>query len=226
MLLALIFSVSLLARLWKLVLIPPVVNGDESGGLIHTLTIAMGKSDSLFQLTRDGSVSYVTYLEKSLMLRLVGRDGVLIAVRTTTALFSVGALVPFYLLASKRMSWTIPLSSTLLFSFSSWYVNFSRLSWIAMDSVFYAMWLFYFVERMTVSRGWLSGAGAGLSGALILYGYNGGKVFLVGAAAQPLYWVTHPPEKVGVREKAVRVLVVGVLAAGAYLPQIAVILEN
>jgi len=218
--LSLILGVSLLVRFWKVDAIPAVVNGDESGGIIHTLEIILGRYDSLFALTHDGQISYVTYLEKSVMLRLLGLGNTLVATRGATALLSVGALIPFYLLARERMPEFLALSLTLLLSSSYWYLNFSRLPWIATDALFYGLWLFYFLEKMTTNGSWLWTLGAALSGSLVLYQYNGGKVFLVAAAAQLLYWQFERSGEFDFQEKLLHMLVFGVVAILIYLPQI------
>jgi len=224
--LSLILSVGLLVRFWRIDAVPAVVNGDESGSVIHTLEIVLGKYDSLFELTHDGQISYVTYFEKSVMVRLLGLSNILLASRGATALLSLGALIPFYLLARERMARFIALSLTLLLSFSYWYLNFSRLPWIATDALFYGLWLFYFLEKMTTSGRWLYTLGAALSGSLVLYQYNGGKVFLVAAAAQLLYWLFQRSEKFLFSEKLLHILVFGVVTILIYLPQIVVISQN
>jgi hypothetical protein len=194
--------------------------------MIHTLEIVLGEYGSLFELTHDGQVSYVTYLEKSVMLRLLGLNNTLVATRGVTALLSLGALIPFYLLARKRMGRFITLCLTLLLSFSYWYLNFSRLPWIATDALFYGLWLFHFLERMTAGGPWLYTLGAALSGSLVFYQYNGGKVFLVAAAAQLLYWLFKGSREFDFQEKLLHILVLGVVTILISLPQIVAISRN
>ena len=224
--LCLILSVGLVVRFWNIDAIPSVVNGDESGGIIHTLELVLGKHGSPFRLTHDGQISYVTYLEKAAMLRLLGLDNTLLATRGTTALLSLAALIPFYLLARKRMPRLVALSVTLLLSFGPWYLNFSRLPWIATDALFYGLWLFYFLEMMTTGGGWLPTLGAALSAGLVLYQYNGGKVFMIAAAAQLLYWLFKRSEAFHFREKLLQILIFGVVTSLIARPQIVVISRN
>lgn len=177
--LILFFVFALLIRVWNIESIPSVINGDEMGSIVHPYQIITGKL-SLFQLTHDYSVPALIYYPKAFLIILLGINKGLLAARLTTAMFSLLVLFIFYVIVRKEFGFIPSLFSTVLFSSSYWFLNFSRLSWTAVDSVFFGL-LFYFFLILSFNKGkWLFFVFSGVSASLVFMNYMGGRIYLLG----------------------------------------------
>lgn len=176
--LVLFFVFALLIRIWNIGNIPSVINGDESGSIVHPYQIIIGKL-SLFQLTHDYSVPALVYYPKAFLTILLGVDNGLIAARLTTVIYSLLALGVFYLMVRKEFEFIPSLFSTILFASSYWFLNFSRLSWIAVDSVFFGLLFYYFLILSFEKDKWLFFVLAGVAASLVFMNYMGGRIYLL-----------------------------------------------
>jgi hypothetical protein len=221
-----IILLALVMRVWRLETIPPVINGDEAGSIIHPLQILMGKSGSIFNLTHDYSVSYIVFLPKAFFMFLLGEAKALFAARLTTALFSVAALIPFYfLLRRQKLNIAICLMTTLAFACSYWYLNFSRLSWINVDSIFFGLCLLLFIERAVEKGKLIDFVTSGVFAGLVLYNYMGGRIYFLASLIILFLWLIINVEK-NISEKFRRISVYFLVAALIFFPQIPVIISN
>lgn len=177
-----VLILSLLFRLYNLDSLPAVVNGDESGSLIHPIQILFAPRLNLFSLTHDYSVSYIIYLPKALALSIFGQSHALFAARLVTVFFSLGTLMGFYLLIRRHVSPLCAFLATLLLSTNIIFLSFSRVSWINMDSAFFSIWLFYFLDNY-LDRYLVPLI---ICGAALLFEYMGGRAFLL---SLPIFFV-------------------------------------
>jgi 4-amino-4-deoxy-L-arabinose transferase-like glycosyltransferase len=215
-----------LIRVWKLAVLPSVVNGDESGSIIHPLQILLGKVPSLFNLTHDGSVSYLVYYPKALSISLLGLGNSLFAVRLVTVLMSVAALIPFYLLIRSRTNSTLSLVITVAFASNYWYLNFSRLSWINVDSVFWSLLSLWIMEKI-IKRGRLRDfLMGGVLSALVFYNYMGGRIYFFAAGITLLFWLLSGRQRAVFLKRIKKISLYFIVCTLVFLPQLLVIAKN
>jgi 4-amino-4-deoxy-L-arabinose transferase-like glycosyltransferase len=179
--LALVFLVAAGIRLWRLDRIPPVVNGDETGSIIHPWEILLGHL-RLFDLTHDLSVPALVFYLKALTISALGTQHSLLAVRFTTAAFSLLALALFYIILRRQVSALAAVTATLLFGTSYWYLNFSRLAWIAVDNVFFGLAFYLALTKTLEVRQARYAALTGVLAGLVAMNYMGGRIYLLAGA--------------------------------------------
>jgi hypothetical protein len=164
-------------RFWRLGEIPSTINGDEIGSIVHPWQFILGQIQG-FTLTHDLSVPALVYIPKVLMQNILGMENALIAARVATGIFSLLGLLMFYHVLRKDVSLFAALMAVLLFSFSYWHMHFSRISWIAVDSLFWGLLLYALLRHAIENR--LPGYGllAGVVAAIVAMNYMGGWIFL------------------------------------------------
>ena len=142
------------------------------------MEIVLKTNKSLFSLTHDGSVSYVAYLSKTPPIYLLRLDP-LMSARIETILASVLLLPAFYALLRRDMSGTAALVATAALTTSYWFMNFSRVVWIIMDSTLIGLLLIWAtlhaVKTQTPKDFIISGAFLALS----LYNHMSGRIFIL-----------------------------------------------
>lgn len=165
-------------RFWQLGEIPATINGDESGSLVHSWQIMLGQITP-FTLTHDFSVPALIFIPKVLMINILGFENSLVAVRLTTSLFSIFGLIVFYLILRKDTSFYSAILATLLFSSSYWFLNFSRISWIAVDSVFFGLLFYYLLDKALIERHPVYALLAGVTASFVWMNFLGGWIYLL-----------------------------------------------
>jgi hypothetical protein len=164
-------------RFWRLGEIPSTINGDEIGSIVHPWQFILGQIQG-FSLTHDLSVPALVYLPKVLLQNILGMENALIAARVSTAIFSLFGLLMFYIILRKDVSPFVALMAISLFASSYWYLHFSRISWIAVDSVFWGL-LFYALLHHALSKRHAGyGLLAGVAAAIVAMNYMGGWIYL------------------------------------------------
>lgn len=164
-------------RFWRLGEIPSTINGDEIGSIVHPWQFILGQIKG-FTLTHDLSVPALVYFPKVLMQNILGMENALIAARVATGIFSLLGLFLFYLVLRRDTSYFAAVMAVLLFAFSYWHLHFSRISWIAVDSLFWGL-LFYALLRHAIEKRHAGyGLLAGGAAAIVAMNYMGGWIFL------------------------------------------------
>ena len=223
--LACILLAAFFIRVWRLGEFPSVINGDETGSILHPLQILLGRAGSPFALIHDGSVSNLIFYPEAFFIHLLGREKSLLAVRLTTALISTAALIPFYFLLQPRVSLFSLVLAMSAFASSYWYLNFSRLSWIAVDSIFFGLAFLVFLEKMIIKSGWRDFIFGGILGALILYNYMGGRIYFL-ASLPFLIWWLFAEKRLKLSDKVKKVSLHLLIVVLLFSPQLRVIIEN
>lgn len=166
-------------RVYKLSEIPSVINGDETGSILHPLEIMFQKNGNFFNLTHDGSVSYTIYLFKYLSIKLFGIERSMLAVRLITATLATASLIPFYLIIKSYVNKNIALLMAFAFSSNYWFLNFSRLSWINIDCLFPGLLLLLCTKKVLEKRSIKYYVLLGILSAIVLYNYMGGRIYAI-----------------------------------------------
>lgn len=220
LILGIIFLLAAGLRLWQLGEIPATINGDETGSLVHSWQLVLGQIPP-FTLTHDYSVPALIFIPKALMINILGVNNSLIAVRLSTSLFSILGLFMFYLILRKDASFYSAILATLLFSSSYWYLNFSRISWIAVDSVFFGLLFYYLLDTALIKQRSVYAILAGVAATFVWMNFSGGWIYLLAGMLVIL------PKLIKLRKKiAQTVVIVGVTFAITSSPMIKTVSTN
>lgn len=199
-----VFGFLLFVRLYRLGSIPSVLNGDETANILHPIQMLCGKLN-LLDLTHDGSVPAFIFLPKMMFILSLGLEQhSLLAVRSVTVIYSILSLFIFYLIVKKEINRTIAFLVTFLFGTSYWFMNFSRLSWIAMDNVFWSLLLYWLVSRFVKGKSSnLFAVLAGLTATMVAINYMGGRIALL---AIIIYLLSQQKQVIGNRQRKTAIL--------------------
>lgn len=189
-----VFSVAL--RFWRLDSIPVNLTGDETVYLVDIYqTIFSNKNHSLFSLIGDGAQPIINLYPMILSVAILGLNKSFLAIRLSTAIISVIAIIPFYFLIRRRTSGIIAITFTLLFSTSYWYLNFSRSSWINVNIILFGLTMTLLLEKGIEKKKAIWFIAAGVFSALCLYGYFSGKVYVLAALVYLATLIIKSPKK-------------------------------
>lgn len=122
----------------------------------------------------------------SVFLRIFGVS--IFAARLPSAIISVLALIPFYLLLRRQFSIVSSLLTVFLLATNLWYLNFSRSTWENVHICFYMLMAMLFLllaldglrkKSVSISRVWLYFGISGFFCTLGLYGYFAGRAIIL-----------------------------------------------
>lgn len=179
-----ILSLSLLPRLWKLEQYPPYVV-DEPANLRDIDKIFNLGSYNILDFHWDFSKSQLVYLPALSLIGLLGRHESFLALRLTSSLLSLLALIPFFFIVKSLTNRAISFATTLLLSFSYYYLQFSRVGWNDIIGVTcLGLYLIWFLEIAGRKKSVFWSALGGIVAAIIFYSYRGGAIIL---AVSPFY---------------------------------------
>lgn len=123
--LAAILLAALAVRLYAITRIPSVVIHDECDNLVNVYQILNGRGPGFFGFDWKPQPAASVYV-----LSLAMRMGMSVfTLRLPAVLYSVGALIPFFLLARRVLAPPVALLATLLLATDIWYLHFSRSGW-------------------------------------------------------------------------------------------------
>jgi hypothetical protein len=218
--LAAIMAAGLAVRLYAIERIPEVVFHDECDNLVNVYQILNGKGPGLFGFDWKPQPAASVYV-LSLFMRM---GNSILTLRLPAALYSLAALIPFYLLLRRVVSAPAALLAATLLAADIWYLHFSRAGWENVSAC-----LFLAGAALCTRDGIRSGrmrsfAYAGVWAALGAYGYFSGRAVLLAVVATVLLAVLRPRLP---RVRLVAGLVVAVAVTFAlYAPQLPHILRH
>lgn len=170
---------SLYPRLWNLKNSPPIIV-DEPANLREIEKILETGNFNITAFHWDFSKTHLVYAPTLALSYTLGAQNSFLALRLTSVIFSLLALIPFFYLVRAQTNNEIAAISTLLFSFSYYYLQFSRVGWINIIFVtcagLYLFWLLQIaLKRLTPYLIALAGVLAGI----IFYSYRGGIIYII-----------------------------------------------
>lgn len=172
-----VLFVSIYPRIWKLETLPPIIV-DEPANL-RDITKINGVLNPV-EFHWDYSKAYLVHLLPFILIKLKLFASDLYALRFSSVLVSLASLVPFYLLAKRETNRIVALSTTLLFSFGYYFLQFSRVGWVDVTAVVFAgitiMYLAFLWKE--TGKSWYVYLGAFLSG-ILFYSYRSGLIYIV-----------------------------------------------
>lgn len=185
--LVLVILISAYPRLWHLTIAPPVIV-DEPAYLRDIGAIL--KSGSWFfpaNFQWDFSQATLFYYPTIFLAGILGTSPNLFTLRLSAVIFSLLALIPLYFIAKEYTHKAIALCLALLFSFSYYYLQFSRVGWgvISITALgLYLVWSLQIALRKTNPFWFVL---PGIVAGIIIYGYRGGEIYLL---ASFLYFIS------------------------------------
>lgn len=186
--LVLIIALSLYPRLWNLNSVPRMIV-DEPANLRDIQKI-LQKPPGLYVADFEWSFSQATLVHYPTILMgwIFGTQPNLFVLRLSSIVLSLAALLPFYFLAREYTARTIALSLTLLFSFSYYYLQFSRVGWTNIFVVTLGLYFLWFLKLALAKNHPLWLLLPAVTAGMIFYGYRGGEVYLLAGFLYFLYW--------------------------------------
>ena len=167
-------AAALFLRLYALDRIPSVVFHDECDNLVNVYQILHGRGPGFFGIDWKPQPAASIYI---VSLAVRGAMSVF-SLRAVTALFSVAALVPYYLLLRRAVSTPAALLASWLLATDIWYLHFSRAGW---DNVFVcvpATAALLSIDGAVATGRIRHFAWAGVWSAIGAYGYPAGRLIL------------------------------------------------
>ncbi|KKQ96616.1 MAG: hypothetical protein UT24_C0002G0012 [Candidatus Woesebacteria bacterium GW2011_GWB1_39_12] len=176
-----IIILSLYPRLWMLSQKPPIIV-DEAANLRMIHSILKNESLSPLEFHWDFSKTILTYYPSILLIKLFGNSNDLYFLRLTSLIYSLVALIPFFLLTRRLTNNVIAFAVTLLFGSSYYFLQFSRVGWV--DIVFtttLGLFLILFLQKAfedkkSVRLIWI--VVSGMTAGIIFYAYRGANVLI------------------------------------------------
>ena len=175
-----ILLVALVLRLVALGTFPGNITADEADNLQFAFHVRAGMPPGFFGFDWKPQPMFSVWLMAQVM-RVAGWDA--FGLRLTSAILSVAALVPFYLLARRQVSTLAAAAATLMLASNLWYLHFSRSGWENVHVALYALGAAYCVLRALGTRQWTFWVLAGAFCALGQYGYFSGRLIVLGVLA-------------------------------------------
>jgi hypothetical protein len=184
--LAAVLVIALTVRLYAIQRIPAVVFHDECDNLVNVYQIFNGRGPGFFGFDWKPQPAASVYV-----LSMFMRMGMsILTLRLPAVLYSVAALIPFYILLRRAVSVPAALGATALLATDVWYLHFSRTGW---ENV--ATCIFLAAGALTLRDGLRSGrmrsfVWAGVWSALGAYSYFAGRAVYpaVALACFAAYW--------------------------------------
>jgi len=177
-LISLIFIIllSLPIRLWKLTTYPPVIV-DEPAYLRDIENLLTYKT-SVFNPQWDFSQSFLMYLPIIALLKLGVSDGIL-AIRLISVIYSIFALIPLFFIIKKYTNNLVAFCSTLIFSFSYYYLQFSRVGWGVIYALTFGLYLMWFIQKAVEKKSKIYIVFCSIFTSLTFYTYRAGEVYIL-----------------------------------------------
>ena len=182
--LAVVLVGSLVLRTADLGTIPANITADEADNTQFALHVRVCAPPGFCEFDWKPQPMYSVWLMAQVM-NVAGWT--VFGMRLTSAVMSVLALIPFYLIARRQVSPLAATAATIMLATNLWYLHFSRSGWENVHVALYALGAAYCVLRALESANASQRAGfwarAGVFCALGLYGYFSGRLVVIGLLA-------------------------------------------
>lgn len=174
-----ILSIIVLPRIIFLMQYPPMIV-DEPANIRDIQRLLSPNSPTFFDFEWGFGQAMLVHYPSVILIKLGITDPYL-ALRLTSVILSVLALIPFFFLVKREIDSKIALLTTILFSTSFFFLQFSRVGWTNMLSLtlgLYVLWCMSIAMQRT-SYVWM-----GITGCLmgiLLYTYRAGEIYIFAA---------------------------------------------
>lgn len=175
LLLLLVLIISLYPRLWRLTDYPPMIV-DEPANLrdINKLLSLPG----FHPIDYDWAYYQATLVHyPAILLIKFGMDQ-FFALRLTSVILSILALIPFFYIVKKYTNQVIAFCTTFMFSFSYYYLEFSRVGWTNIQAILLGLFLIWFIDSAIENKSIFYFIISGLISGLLIYTYRSGEIYI------------------------------------------------
>lgn len=176
LILAIVLLSALPSRLWHLTASPPVMI-DEPANLrdIRKLIAEPGfhPTDFAWDYSQGALVHYPT-----IFLIRFWVDNWFLALRLTSVMLSILTLIPFFCIVKKYMSILVAASTTLLFSSSYYFLQFSRVGWTNIHALTLGLYFLWIMVEASERKSLFFASLAGVLGGLVFYVYRAGELYI------------------------------------------------
>ena len=179
LLISILVLLSFIPRLWKLEQYPSVIV-DEPANLRDIDLVLNGKAGWITDFYWDGSQSMISYYPTIVLITLLGEKNNFLALRLTSVFLSILALIPFFFILKKYTNILIAFSTTLLFSYSYYYLEFSRVGWINIHVTTIGLYVFWILNIALVKKNILLMSISGILTGILFYLYRSNNVYILG----------------------------------------------
>jgi 4-amino-4-deoxy-L-arabinose transferase-like glycosyltransferase len=178
LILGIIIFFSIFPRIWNLTTKPPLIVDEPAN--IRDINLILQNGLNITDFHWDYSKSRVVHLLPVLLIKS-GITDKFLALRFSSVILSLASLVPFFLISKRITGKLVAFCTTILFSYSYYYLEFSRVGWTdVIMNIFLGLSLFFILIKLKESSAdkiILSVIG-GLIAALIFYSYRSGIILL------------------------------------------------
>lgn len=165
-------------RIWNLSRYPqPIVDEAANIRQLSTLLFARGFFPAHFGW--DGSQSTLFYYPTVALIRIFNIYDIFFALRLVSVIFSLAALIPFYFLVKRCTTPLIAFCTTLLFSYSYYYLQFSRVGWSAIYSLTIGLYLIWIVSTAIRKHSAFLYMAAGIVAGIGFYTYQMVDIYII-----------------------------------------------
>lgn len=177
LLITFIILISIIPRLWKLDQLPPTIV-DEPAYLrdINKMITTNDYNPANFQW--DFSQSTLAYFPTILLIKTLSINE-FTALRVTSVIFSLLILIPFFFLIKKYTNELISFLSTIMLSFSYYFLQFSRVGWGVIYPIFFGLILIWIIDGFSRSNYLKRVLLAGIVSGITMYLYRAGEIYIV-----------------------------------------------
>src|SRR3989344_836432 len=181
LLIGLIIFISIFPRLWKLEQKPPIIV-DEYANIRMIKSLLENRNFNPLEFHWDYSKTIFTYYPTILLIKLTGTGNDLFYLRLTSVIYSILALIPFFLLTRRLTTNVTAFATTLLFANSYYFLQFSRVGWIDITfGVASGLFLILFLQKAfdrkeNLRLNWV--VASGITAGIIFHAYRGANVLI------------------------------------------------
>lgn len=175
-LLLLILLISLFPRLWHLTDFPPIMV-DEAANLrdINKLLSLSG----FHPIDYDWAYYQATLVHyPAILLIKLGIDQ-FFALRLTSVILSLLALIPFFFIVKRYTNPVIAFCTALMFSFSYYYLQFSRVGWTNIQAILLGLFLIWLIGVAIEKKSKFILLVSGMIAGLLMYTYRSGEIYIL-----------------------------------------------
>jgi 4-amino-4-deoxy-L-arabinose transferase-like glycosyltransferase len=183
MLLAVFFRLYLIDRLPAGCFRDEGQNGNEAINIMNGIEVDGTKLPVYIERWTQNAAMYMYFVAAFFKLFGIG----VMQVRAVSVVFGILCIPAFYFLVRYLMGPRMAIVGGFLMAVSSWHVNFSRIGFLGIPTVFFAILCFYFAWRTYVKRKPFDFIILGILTALALYTYLAGRLIPVGLVLFCLY---------------------------------------
>ncbi len=179
-LLLLVLFLSIPPRMWKLTEYPSIVV-DEAANLRDINRLLTLKTFRPIDFEWGFAQATLVHYPAILLIKL-GMQDEFFALRLTSVILSVLALIPFFLILRKYTNLLTSFLTTILFSYSYFFLQFSRVGWTNIHMLTVSIYILFFVEKAAETKKSVWFILGGIFSGVLLYMYRAGEIIIAASA--------------------------------------------